>query len=298
MNNNYDNQNKENGGYNDGIVQPTSVNTTPVSAQDTMLNRERENIVSATLQANEAIDETKARDVNDQIANKKMNPLKLGIIVVVILLLTGIITYFGYHIVKRIMTYDDPITTEPTRSTRPANKVMTFLEKNRVHKFESDQEFTINNIGYDHYILLLAPNNTDLKDNNNYYLLIIGNEAGLNTESGTYTIENDTIKVGNYTLKINDDHLYLDTYDLKLKIMDTEMKYYTYNDEVNAYTLIINGTPKYEYALFIDSNLNRTNIYRSSFIEDRENIRLEDDKLFLKSEVGVNYNGKEMSIGQ
>ena len=59
------------------IVNPELVdlNKVQVENQDNMLNRERSNIVSASIQANNAIDEKKALDVNNEIKIKKVNPI-------------------------------------------------------------------------------------------------------------------------------------------------------------------------------------------------------------------------------
>ena len=86
--------NNNNQNNNDNIVTPTQVNLNNVQVdpnQDNFLNRERENIVSATIQANQAIDKTQAKEVNNEFKIKKNNSLVatliigIGLIVAVVL---------------------------------------------------------------------------------------------------------------------------------------------------------------------------------------------------------------------
>ena len=68
MNNNENNNNNN-------IVKPIQVNTNNTNtnySQDNFLNRERENIVSATIQANQSINKTEAKEVNNEIKIKKL----------------------------------------------------------------------------------------------------------------------------------------------------------------------------------------------------------------------------------
>ena len=64
MNNNESNNNNQQNNY--VIPIEVNTNTNPISQQDTMLNRERANIVNATVMANENIDQKKSTEVNNR----------------------------------------------------------------------------------------------------------------------------------------------------------------------------------------------------------------------------------------
>ena len=66
------------------IVNPELVdlNKVQVDKQDNMLNRERSNIVSASIQANNAIDEKKALDVNNEINIIRVNRILIILVII------------------------------------------------------------------------------------------------------------------------------------------------------------------------------------------------------------------------
>ena len=184
------------------IVNPELVdlNKVQVNNQDNMLNRERSNIVSASIQANNAIDEKKALDVNNEIKLKKVNPIVKILVIIFAFILAGIGIFYAMKLVNKIMTYDDPVTTTTTQ-----------------------------------------------------------------------TITTPTSKIANYTNNTN-------------IIRDTEFKAYM-NKEKNK-ILIINGTPKYEYAMYISNDI----IVSSKFSETEDNISLETGEVFTKNNMMVTIN--------
>ena len=87
------------------IVNPELVdlNKVQVNNQDNMLNRERSNIVSASIQANNAIDEKKALDVNNEIKLKKVNPIVKILVIIFAFILAGIGIFYAMNLVNKIM---------------------------------------------------------------------------------------------------------------------------------------------------------------------------------------------------
>ena len=123
------------------IVNPELVdlNKVQVDKQDNMLNRERSNIVSASIQANNAIDEKKALDVNNEIKIKKVNPIVKILVIIFAFIFAGIGIYYAMKLVNKIMTYDDPVTTTTTKViTTPISKIANYTTNtNIIRKYQS-----------------------------------------------------------------------------------------------------------------------------------------------------------------
>lgn len=254
------------------IVNPELVdlNKVQVDKQDNMLNRERSNIVSASIQANNAIDEKKALDVNNEIKIKKVNPIVKILVIIFAFILAGIGIYYAMKLVNKIMTYDDPVTTTTTKViTTPISKIANYTNNtNIIRKYQSQN-----------HILLLAPT---INDKMNYLYLEINEFAVLNVYQGTYNIIDEGINSDRFTLLYGENALL--NGDERLEQFDTEFKAYM-NKEKNK-ILIINGTPKYEYAMYIDNDI----IVSSKFNETEESINLETGEVFTKNNMMVTIN--------
>ena len=107
------------------VVQPTQLNTNVVHVKtgDTILGRERSNIVNATLQANKNIDEKQAERINNkyQVAEEKTQMQKFMIGVgAVMAVLVGLILIF--KVIKFVgdatMPPEDKTTTAETTTTQ------------------------------------------------------------------------------------------------------------------------------------------------------------------------------------
>lgn len=281
VNNNLDNQNNGNvnnmNNLNNNVVQPQA---------DTMLNRERDNIVAATIDANASIDEKKALDVNNQIKNKKVNKF---VIFLAVLFAIIVIAIAGYGIVKltnKVMTYgDEPTTTSTTTKQSEESKFLSYLnDETKIRKFQGDN-----------YILVLCPSGIDLTSANRKYYILLNISANglLNAKYGAYTLNEGVLKLDNQETPIGDNGI---TYNNEsLKIYDTEMKYYQYKDNTRSYLLFINGTLKNEQYFFVDSSTT-TNVKLGTYKETLDSITLNDNTVFAKVNNDVTYNNYTLKM--
>lgn len=256
------------------------------SQADTMLNRERENIVAATIDANANIDEKKALDVNNQIKQKKVNKF---VIFLAVLFAVVVMIIAGYGIVKitnKAMTYDDEstTTTTATKLTQESRFLNYLNEENKVRKFQGDN-----------YILVLCPSGLDLANAGmNYYIFLnISDNGLLNAQYGTYTLNEGVLKLDNQEITVGDNEIIYNNESLKM--YDTEMKYYQYKDTTRSYLLFINGTLKNTQYFFIDSStITKTKL--GSYVETLDSITLNDNTVFTKVNNDLTYNNYTLKM--
>lgn len=271
--------------------QKVDLNAVQVTNEDTMLNRERDNIVSATIQVNDSINEEQALKVNDSIKVKETNPFIKGLAILASICLAIISCYFALKLSSKIMTFDEPTTTTTTTTTVSAKtKVISYLNSTKlVRKFQSEKA-----------ILLFSPYGFDANGNTNFYMYIEYSDDGIvNSYSGTYRINrenvdlmhDDVVEYVNITEKGLEDEN--NTYEM----YDSEMKYYTYETDRSKMLLMINGTMKNEKALFITSEKNSDTISELyNFTESETAITLENGNTFIKNGLNVTYNGIELEL--
>lgn len=271
----------------DNIVAPTKVDLSKVQVNndDTMINRERDNIVSATIQANEAIDKDKAKDVNNQIKIKKFSKLQLTLLVVVVLIVAIILATLVVSGANKIMTFDEKTTTTTTTQSIFERELAYLNRTSTIRKYQNEE-----------YILLLSPTGIDLKDNNAYYMYLNYSENGVITEEiGTYTINQGKVVLSsnmNTTkeFELKEEGLVSNT--LTLAKFDSEMKYYKYRNDTTSKILIINGTLKNERALWIQSTQAGTTIEIGTAVETDTNITV-GNNTFTKKEMNIINNNEE-----
>lgn len=279
---------------NDNIVTPKKLqpNDINITNDDTMLNRERENIVKATIDANSSIDKKKALSVNDEIKIKKLHPIIRFLLILFFLTVAVFIAFICFLATKKFIDAGEETTT--TREVAQENKLIKYLNKDAVRKFEANTSYNYKDKNYEQFILLLTPKGYDLYNNKDVFILIMGNEVEMSSYVGTYTIlgnvidlttENDTI-----SLEIKDETLVCESLGIMPKISDTEMKYYTYKDENQAKILLINATLKKELAIYIESNLQEKNIIKGPFTESAETIILNDNIHFVKEGMNIMHD--------
>ena len=284
---------------NNNIVTPEKIDLDKVQIDenDTMLNRERRNIVSATIQANGALDAKQARKVNDTIKLKKKNPIVNFLIIAFLLAVAALIAIGAYILVNRIMNYDTPKEEENVTTPVTKNKVESYLAStDKVRKFQASGSFNIGGTIYTDIMLLLAPSGYDLNTNKDYYMIIYSNGDVLSAEYGEYNIVGDKIECvsdngNNINFTISEEYLNADSITGDFLIKDTEMKYYYYKDDVSANILIVNGTLLGEYAMYISSNSNEKNIIIDRFSETQEAITMNNGTEFVKSGSDIIVNG-------
>lgn len=281
MNNN-NNQNNNNNNY----VTPEKVDLSKVTVNqnDNMLNRERDNIVSATIQANQAINTNQARDVNNAIKVKKHNPIISFIIVITLFALAGFLSYLGYRLISKYITTSDAKYTTTTTTTTKANPFPKYVYNREIaRKFQNDN-----------MVLILAPTQ---KDFSYRYILFTKNDAGIiHKEEGAYDLKNSSLGLnstdGNYRLfTVNDNYLFCD--GIELEMADTEMKYYQYQDDASSKLLLINGAIKYELAYYYDGGVHGLH----SYTEDATSITLDNGMVFSKQGFTVENNGFTFEMG-
>ena len=281
--------NNNNQNNNDNIVTPTQVNLNNVQVdqnQDNFLNRERENIVSATIQANQAIDKTQAKEVNNEFKIKKNNSLVATLIIGIGLIVAVVLGLGVVKLMKQAENYgtQDQTTTKLTAFEQSMQYLTNY---SKVRKYQNTS-----------YVLMLSPESFDMVANKKYYMLLTtGDRALVRTpEIGTYEIVDKTVTLTNTqtntvrTLNLVDGGLIMDNYVLEKK--DTEMKSYVYQNTNESAILMINGTLYNEQALFISTNSLNTTFSYYKFTEDKDTITLENGTVFTKEGMNIVKDGK------
>ena len=111
----------DNNSQNKNYVTPEKVDLTKVEVNQEnkgALNRERDNIISASIQANEAIDEKSAAVVNNTIKVKKRNPFISLLIGLFFISIAGVLAYFGFRLLEDYIKKDDAKYTTTTTTTK------------------------------------------------------------------------------------------------------------------------------------------------------------------------------------
>lgn len=282
--------NNENNNSNN-YVAPKSVdlNNADLSKASDILNRERTNIVSATLQANSAINAEDAKVVNNAIKVKKKNPLINALIVIISLIVGGALIFFVLKYSKEFIDKgEEPTTTTTTTRLNMHTKVLNYLtDLSKVRKFETSSR-----------ILFLLPENFDLVNNSLYYFSIDKNEASvINQTYGTYTIVDEALVLdNNERFEITEGGISQN--DIILNIYDDEYKYYYSKNEGYNSLLLINGTLKCETSLYLTSDTISTNIIMSSYQETQDSIILSNGTVFSKQDKVIvdNINNKYLTL--
>lgn len=280
-------ENKNSNNY----VAPKSVdlNNADLSEASDILNRERTNIVSATLQANSAINAEDAKVVNNAIKVKKKNPLINALIVIISLIVGGALIFFVLKYSKEFIDKgEEPTTTTTTTRLNMHTKVLNYLtDLSKVRKFETSSR-----------ILFLLPGNFDLVNNSLYYFSIDKNEASvINQTYGTYTIVDEALVLdNNERFEITEGGISQN--DIILNIYDDEYKYYYSKNEGYNSLLLINGTLKCETSLYLTSDTISTNIIMSGFQENQDSIILSNGTVFSKQDKVIvdNINNKYLTL--
>lgn len=270
------------------IVAPTAVDLSKVQVNndDTMINRERDNIVSATIQANAAIDKDKAKDVNNQIKVKKFSPVQITLIVVLGAVLIIAIAFGVVKLANKAMTFDDKEKTTTTTTSILQGEEAYLKRTTTIRKFQNDN-----------YILLLSPANVDMKDNNLYYMYLKYSKDGiLEEETGIYVINDNKITLTSKMNSVKEFELNqegLVSGDIILTKFDAEMKYYQFKSEYLTKTLIVNGTLKNERALWIRSAKEGSTYQLNTVVENDTTITFGGSDVFTKKEMNIIHNNEE-----
>lgn len=274
---------------NDNIVTPTMVDLSKVQVNndDTMINRERDNIVSATIQANRAIDKDKAKDVNNQIKVKKFSKTQIILIVILVAIIACISAFLVVKLVNKMVNYgvEDKTTTTTTTQSIFQKELSYFTNTSIIRKYQD-----IN------YILLLSPSNIDLKDNKTFYMYLKYDNTGtLEEESGTYIIEDTKLELtsrNDVKKEFELTEVGLVSKGITLKKNNGEMKSYKYETDSIKKILIINGTVNNELGLWIKSTKDNTTYELGKIEENDTSIIFATTNIFSKSGENIINNNE------
>lgn len=280
MNNN--NDNKEN-----NYVIPEQVDLTKVNVDQTnkgALNRERDNIISATIQANDAINEKQAKVVNNSIKVKKRNPFITFLVGLIAISLASVGAYLGFKLMDNYLKNEENKTTTTTTTTQAVNHVALYTSnRNKVRKYQNEDT-----------ILLLTPKMSGLVDT--FIYLKKGTGGIISQELGTYNINEDTIDLlGNngkkYVYNVTREGLI--SSEETLNMYDSEMKYYTYRNETTTELLILNATLNNEIAYYVSTSGNNGLF---TFTETDNAITLDNGTVFTKNGMNIQVNGLTLNL--
>ena len=261
-----------------GYVTPTPVDTNqPVNQQNTMLGRERDNIIVATTQVNNSVNQEQVNETNNRIKYKK-TPLIVKFLSIIITLM--LIFFISFYVVKysKIFINNGQVQEETTTTASMLKKSLDYFNKDTVRKYE-----------YDGKILLFLPK----AYNNTLYYIESDKDGNITTSVGNYT--DNTIELNmdeELEFEVSNNGLTVD--GVEYKINAGEYKYYTYKDDNNLNILVINATPNILRGLYISNN----NYLEGSYMEYGDRITITDsiEHTFIKNGDMLSYEGVNMSL--
>ena len=137
----------DNNNQNKNYVTPEKVDLTKVEINQEnkgALNRERDNIISTSIQANEAIDEKSAAVVNNTIKVKKRNPFVSLLIGLFFISIAGILAYFGFRLLEDYIKKDDAKYTTTTTTTKKVNFFENYTyDETKLRKYQNENSILI-----------------------------------------------------------------------------------------------------------------------------------------------------------
>lgn len=229
------------------------------------LDRERENIQEATIEANNNVNKQKVNDVNNKIKVKKKNKFLSFLIILVCLFLAISLTYYGVKYITKKMNDITKSTTTTEPASDPAREYINDI--NKIRKLRSEKE-----------VIYLLP----AFSNNRVISIDISDKELITNKYGTYNILSD----GFETHYGNDVFKYVFTKkgvinDVDYIIDDSEYKYYTNNDDI----ILLNASDNYNHAYIIkgDGTVNEDSFTEESdkiIIGNNTYIKTGDDLLF------------------
>ncbi len=274
-----------NGNINDrndshNVVAPTELNTRVVqinthSNKETILGRERANIVNATLQANNQLDEKKAQQINNKynIEEKtQMQKFLTGVAIFMVIAVALILLFRGIKLLGDTAKELTATTTTTTTTQSVANRILTYTTNNTIIRKFTDSA----------RVLILLPHGlcTDQQSKGLYIYTTQTNE-NLYVTKGTYRALGGKLQLVSdnnelITFVIGDDGLQSE--DVLLKMNSNEIKYYSRDGEV----FVVNGTANRNFAVYIGGDPNSLTFTYGKSNEDDKTIVIGDNKLTAK----------------
>ena len=142
------------------------------------LDRERENVQEATIEANNNVNEQKVNNVNNRIKVKKKNKFLSFLIILICLILAVSLTYYGVKYITKKMNNITQSTTTTEPASDPAREYITNI--NKVRKLRSEKE-----------IIYLLPAFSNYK----VISIDISNKELITNKYGTYNILSDGFEI-------------------------------------------------------------------------------------------------------
>ena len=274
-----------NGNINDrndshNVVKPTELNTRVVQVntntnRETILGRERANIVSATVQANNKLDKKKAEQINNKFnieEKTQMQKFLTGVAIFMIIAIALILLFKGIKLLGDTAKSLTETTTTTTTTQSPLNKNMAYVTSNTILRKFTDSS----------RVLILLPHGlcVDQQSKGLYIYTTITNDS-LYSSKGTYRVIGGKMQLVSdkneiMTFTINDDGLQSE--DVLLKVNSNEVKYYARDNEV----LVVNGTVGKSFAAYVGGEPGTQKFIYGKSSEDNNNIVIGNNSLIAK----------------
>lgn len=261
-----------------GYVTPTPVDTNgAVEPTDSMLGRERDNIINATNQVNNSVNKDMIAETNSKYKIKKTPFIVRFIAVVLTVLLIFFVSFYAIKYSKKFIEAGNVTTTTTTSSLLDRSK--EYWSKNTVRRY----------VDNDGSIYMFVP-----KDYGGFVYNISSSVDGPTTIMGTYDDKEVALTMDDiYEIQISDKGLKLD--DKELTISSGEFKYYTFKDDTTFAMLLINASSGLLQGVYI----NNGSVIEGKYMEYPDYIELKGSQgsyIFQKEDNIVSYNGVKMTL--
>ena len=274
------------------VVQPTQLNTNVVhvKTKDTILGRERSNIVNATIQANQNIDEKQAQRINNkyQVAEEKTQMQKFLIGVgAVMAVLVGLILIF--KLIKfvgdsTVAPEDKTTTVETTTALSPYQRAVGYANSTgKIRRYSSSNQV----------LFLLQYGKFTGDSNSGVFILANISQDNVAINKGTYNIVTNTIqlKENNTVFRYNVVDDGLSSGNAILNIDDNEYKIYANDKEM----LIVNGTMDHNFGVYINESVDNSKTIYGNSVETRDYIKVGTATFNKTDEGNVRYGNSLLS---
>ena len=261
-----------------GFVTPTPVDTSgEVNKDDSMLGRERENIINATNQVNNSINKDMIAETNSKYKIKKTPLIVRFVAIVLTVLILFFVSFYAIKYSKKFIEAGNVTTTTTTSS--PLERAKEYWNKDTVRKY----------VDKDGSVYMFIP-----KEYGEFVYNISFSIDGPSAIMGTYDDNEVSLTMDDvYELKVSDKGLMLD--DIELTISSGEFKYYTYKDESTTAMLLINASNGLLQGVYVING----SVIEGRYMEYDDRIVLkgtQGEYVFQKYENTVLYNDVKLTL--
>lgn len=261
-----------------GYVTPTTVDTSgEVSQNDSMLGRERDNIINATNQVNSSIDTGMVAETNNKYKVKKTPLIVKFLSIVLAILLIFFVSFYAIKYSKKFIDAGNVTTTTTTSS--PLQKSQEYWNKNTIRRY----------VDNDGSVYMFIP-----KEYGSYLYHISYTADGSQGVFGTYDDYEVSLTMDDvYEYKVSDKGLLVD--NLELTISSGEFKYYSYKDDTTTAMLLVNASQGLLHGAYIYNG----EVIEGNYMEYSDHISIkgiQGEYIFQKDGNDVLYNNVKMSL--